>query len=85
MPDMMDDSLDGGPPSVGSGEMMIGQCNSMSGTIIAPVSAKKVLYDWLKFCADWFNCVFAFNVALQHNCNLFSMFFSFRLRKMVRS
>jgi len=40
MTDMMDDSLDGGPPSVGSGEMM---GTSMSlGIASAPVSAKKV-------------------------------------------
>lgn len=41
MTDMMDDSLDGGPPSVGSGEMM-GHSNSISGTAATPMSAKKV-------------------------------------------
>ena len=60
MNDMMDDSLDGGPPSVGSGEMM-GTTMSM-GITTAPVSAKKVclvkincmevdrIWQWSKKC-----------------------------------
>lgn len=59
MTDMMEDSLDGGPPSVGSGEMLIGHCNSMSGTVTAPVSAKKVLmfgYSDISFSVEVFSC-----------------------------
>lgn len=53
MTDMMDDSLDGGPPSVGSGEMM-GTTMSM-GIISAPVSAKKVGTLSLGLISDHFH------------------------------
>ncbi|KAK3930738.1 Protein polybromo-1 [Frankliniella fusca] len=52
MPDMMDDSLDGGPPSVGSGEMM-GQTISVSGSMSTPVSAKKAKKDGKKLVTGY--------------------------------
>lgn len=51
MPDMMDDSLDGGPPSVGSGEI-IGHIVSGTG-ISAPVSAKKAKKDGKKLVTGY--------------------------------
>ncbi|XP_034240054.1 protein polybromo-1 isoform X2 [Thrips palmi] len=51
MTDMMDDSLDGGPPSVGSGEMM-GSTMSL-GITTAPISAKKAKKDGKKLVTGY--------------------------------